>query len=163
MNDVVIYMNASRIYMWYIWMSYVCHVWMLCHIYEWRSYIHECAIYIYFIYMNVMCMSYIWMLCHIYEWRSHIYECVIRIYEWRSYIYECVIHIYVMYMNVICMSYIWMLCHMYEWRSHPPARMNHVKIFKGWPPRDAPSELVQLWYTTFPPDRFLSVANEKPN
>jgi len=25
-------------------------------------------------------------------------------------------------------------------------RPNHVKIFKGWPPRDAPSKLVQLWY-----------------
>jgi len=30
--------------------------------------------------------------------------------------------------------------------------MNHVKICKGWPPRDSPSELVQLWYKTFPPD-----------
>jgi len=27
----------------------------------------------------------------------------------------------------------------------PPDPMNHVKIFKGWPPRDAPSKLVQLW------------------
>jgi len=26
------------------------------------------------------------------------------------------------------------------------------KIFKGWPPRDAPSKLVQLWYKSFPPD-----------
>jgi len=29
-------------------------------------------------------------------------------------------------------------------RVWPPAPMNHVKIFKGWPLRDAPSELVQL-------------------
>ena len=29
--------------------------------------------------------------------------------------------------------------------------MDNVKIFKGWPPRDAPSKLVQLWYKTFPP------------
>ena len=36
--------------------------------------------------------------------------------------------------------------------SGPPAPMNHVKIFEGWPLRDAPSELVQLWYKTFPPD-----------
>jgi len=35
----------------------------------------------------------------------------------------------------------------------PPAPMNHVKIFKGWLPRDAPSKLVQLWYKTFPPDQ----------
>jgi len=34
----------------------------------------------------------------------------------------------------------------------PPPPMNHVKIFKGWPLRDAPSELVQLRYKTFPPD-----------
>ena len=27
--------------------------------------------------------------------------------------------------------------------GHPPAPMNHVKIYKGWPPRDTPSELVQ--------------------
>jgi len=36
---------------------------------------------------------------------------------------------------------------------HPPAPMNHVKIFKGWPPRDAPSKLVQLWYKIFAPDQ----------
>ena len=47
--------------------------------------------------------------------------------------------------------------------SLPPAHMNHVKIFKGWPLRDAPSMLVQLWYTTFPPDRFLSGGNEQTN
>ena len=35
----------------------------------------------------------------------------------------------------------------------PPAPMNQVKIFKGWPPRDAPSELVQMWYKSFPPDQ----------
>jgi len=29
------------------------------------------------------------------------------------------------------------------------ARPNHVKIFKGWPPRDASSKLVQLWLKTF--------------
>jgi len=35
----------------------------------------------------------------------------------------------------------------------PPAPMNHVKIFKDWPPRDAPSKLVQLWYKSFPQDQ----------
>ena len=35
----------------------------------------------------------------------------------------------------------------------PPAPMNHVNIFKGWPPRDATSKLVQLWYKKFPPDQ----------
>ena len=35
---------------------------------------------------------------------------------------------------------------------YPPAPMNHVQISKGWPPRDAPSKLVQLWYKTFPLD-----------
>jgi len=43
----------------------------------------------------------------------------------------------------------------------PPVPMNHVKIFKGSQggqraPRDDPSssssQLVQLWYITFPPD-----------
>ena len=38
-------------------------------------------------------------------------------------------------------------------KLHPPAPINHVKIFKGWPPRDAPSKLVQLWYKTFSPDQ----------
>jgi len=45
--------------------------------------------------------------------------------------------------------------------ANPPAPMNHVKIFKGWPPRDAPSELVQLWYKIFPPDHIDQV--EKKN
>jgi len=31
--------------------------------------------------------------------------------------------------------------------------LSHVKIFKGWPPRDAPWKLVQLWYKTFPHDQ----------
>ena len=35
---------------------------------------------------------------------------------------------------------------------YPPASMNHIKTLKGWPLRDAPSKLVQLWYQTFPPD-----------
>ena len=46
--------------------------------------------------------------------------------------------------------------------GHLPAPVNHVKIFKGWPLRDAPSELVQLWYKTFLPDRFLSGEMKKP-
>jgi len=31
--------------------------------------------------------------------------------------------------------------------------MNHAKIYKGCPLRDAPSKLVQLWYKTFPSDQ----------
>ena len=31
-----------------------------------------------------------------------------------------------------------------------PSPMNHVKIFKGWPPRDDPSKPVQLWFQSFP-------------
>jgi len=31
--------------------------------------------------------------------------------------------------------------------------MNHLKIIKGWPPRDAPSKLVQLWFRSFPYDQ----------
>jgi len=34
----------------------------------------------------------------------------------------------------------------------PLAPMNHVKILKGWSPRDSLSKLVQVWYKTFPPD-----------
>ena len=48
-------------------------------------------------------------------------------------------------------------------RLHSARPYESVKIFKGWPPRDAPSKLVQLWYKTFPPDRFLSGGNEEPN
>jgi len=44
----------------------------------------------------------------------------------------------------------------------PPASVNHVKIFKGWPPRDAPSKLVQLWYQTFLPDQRGQVAMKTP-
>jgi len=35
-------------------------------------------------------------------------------------------------------------------RGFPPAPINHVNIFKGWPLRDAPLELVQLWYKICP-------------
>jgi len=42
-----------------------------------------------------------------------------------------------------------------------PALMNHVKIFKGWPLQDAPWMLVQLWYKSFPPGRFLPGGNEE--
>ena len=48
-------------------------------------------------------------------------------------------------------------------RLSPPAPMNHVKIFKGWPLQDAPSMLVQLWYKSFPPGRFLPGGNEEAN
>jgi len=44
----------------------------------------------------------------------------------------------------------------------PPAPMNHVKIFKGWPTRDAPSKLVQLWYKTFPPEQRGLVEMKNP-
>jgi len=47
-------------------------------------------------------------------------------------------------------------------RFNPPAPMNHVKIFKGWPPRDAPSKLVQLWYKSFPPDQRGLVEMKNP-
>jgi len=43
-----------------------------------------------------------------------------------------------------------------------PAPMNHVKIFKGWPPQDAPSKLVQLWYKLFPSDQRGQVEIKKP-
>ena len=45
---------------------------------------------------------------------------------------------------------------------YPPAPMNHVKIFKGCPPRDAPWKLVQLWYKSFPPDQRGQVEMKKP-
>ena len=47
--------------------------------------------------------------------------------------------------------------------TYPPAPMNHVKIFKGCPPRDAPSLLVQLWYKTFPPDQRGLAEMKKPS
>jgi len=33
--------------------------------------------------------------------------------------------------------------------------LNYVKIFKGLPPPDAPSKLVQLWYKSFQTDLVL--------
>jgi len=41
----------------------------------------------------------------------------------------------------------------------PPAPMNHVKIFKGWPPRDAPSKLVQLGYKTLVQNMMCTVCH----
>jgi len=43
-----------------------------------------------------------------------------------------------------------------------PAPMNHVKMFKGWPPRDAPSKLVQPWYKSFPTDQRGQLEMKKP-
>jgi len=45
----------------------------------------------------------------------------------------------------------------------PPDPMNHVKIFKGWPLQDAAPKLVQLWYKSFQPGRFLPGGNEEAN
>jgi len=39
--------------------------------------------------------------------------------------------------------------------TRPPAPMNHVKIFKGWPLQDALLKLVKLWYKSFPIGRYL--------
>ena len=44
----------------------------------------------------------------------------------------------------------------------PPAPMNHAKIFKGRPPRDVPSKLVQLWHKTFPCDQCGQFEMKKP-
>jgi len=44
----------------------------------------------------------------------------------------------------------------WDWLCQP-APMNHVKIFKGLPPRHAPSKLVQLWYKTFPLDHGVTL------
>ena len=41
--------------------------------------------------------------------------------------------------------------------------MNHVKIIKGWPPRDAPSKLVQLWYKIFEGDQRVLVEMKIPH
>ena len=46
--------------------------------------------------------------------------------------------------------------------ARPPAHMNHVKIVKGWPPRDAPSKLVQLWYKTSERDQGGQLKMKKP-
>ena len=74
------------------------------------------------------------------------------------YIYMCII-IYtylrpspilsdtVRYICIGMYIYIYIYVNMY-----PPTPMNHLKILKGWPLRDAPSKLVQLLYKTFPPD-----------
>jgi len=45
---------------------------------------------------------------------------------------------------------------------NPPAPVYHVKIFKRWPPRHAPSKLVQVRYQTFLPDQRGQVEMKKP-
>jgi len=55
--------------------------------------------------------------------------------------------------HVCVMSYISCVTCRVVCAISPPAPMNHLKIFKGWPPRDAPSTLVQLWYKSFRPDQ----------
>jgi len=60
------------------------------------------------------------------------------------------------YINI----YVYMYTYIY---TYPPDPMDHVKIFKGWPLQDAPSKLVQLWYKSFPPGRFLPGGNEEAN
>jgi len=55
---------------------------------------------------------------------------------------------------------------LYVWLNSnfpPTAPINHVKIFKGWPPWDAPSKLVQLWYKSFPSDQRGQVEMKKPH
>ena len=48
-------------------------------------------------------------------------------------------------------------------RVCPPDPMNHVKIFKGWPLQETPFGLVQLWYKSLPPGRFLPGGNVEAN
>jgi len=61
----------------------------------------------------------------------------------------------IMYVNIRIHGYMYIYV-------YPPDPMNHAKIFKGWSPRDAPSELVPQWYKTFPPDHFGRVEMNKP-
>ena len=63
-------------------------------------------------------------------------------------IYTCVY----IYMQIYIFIYIYMYIYLYTYVYVPPAPMNHVKIFKIWPLRDSPSELVQLWYKTLSPE-----------
>ena len=46
--------------------------------------------------------------------------------------------------------------------ASPPAPMHYLKIFKGLPTRDAPSELVQLLHKMFPPDHDGQVEMKTP-
>ena len=68
------------------------------------------------------------------------------------------------YVNKRYRSCRWIYTHTFVCISQqdPLAPMNHVKIFKGWPPRDAPSKLVQLWYKSFHPDQRGLVKMKNP-
>jgi len=55
-----------------------------------------------------------------------------------------------------------LLCDFLTVLCAPPAPMNHVKLYKGCPPRDAPSKLLQLWYKTFPTDQRGQVEMKNP-
>ena len=73
---------------------------------------------------------------------------------------------YVCTMFTTCRIYICIcvfIVHISHVRTYPPAPMNHLKIFKGWPLQDAPWWLVQLWYKSFPSGRFLPGGNEEAN
>jgi len=53
--------------------------------------------------------------------------------------------------GLLMLVWVWNILVTYHEPSlqRPPAPKNNVKMFKGWPPQDALSGLVQLWYKLF--------------
>jgi len=81
-------------------------------------------------------------------------------YPWYLHIHS--IHTYTVYIHSVYTYTVYMVTTHTQYPCRSPAPMNHLKIFQGWPPRDAPSKLVQLWYKSFPPDQRGLVEMENP-
>ena len=86
-----------------------------------------------------------------------------------TYIYIYIyIHTYIRICICICIyiyiyTYIHRYIYLYIWiYIYPPAPVNHVKICKGWLPRDAPSKLAHLWCKTLPPNHGGQVEMKTP-
>jgi len=95
-----------------------------------------------------------WLIYICDSWLICIYICCWTRFQfslWLIYICDMWL-IYICDMWLIYIRDTWLIHAFDNSCSNPPAPMNHVKIFKGCTPRDAPSKLVQLWYKTFPPD-----------
>jgi len=61
-----------------------------------------------------------------------------------------------------CFPTVTTACACFRIVDNPPAPES-CKIFKGWPPPDVPSKLVQLWYKTFESDQRGLVEMKNPN
>ena len=142
-HDSHMYVYGIHIYSYISPLPYVC---------IWDTYVFICITTPICMYMGYICI-------HIYH-HSHMYVYGIHMYSYISrlpYVSRLLIHVH-MYIYITTPIYVSRLPQL----SPPPAPMNHVKLFKGWPLRDAPTGLVQLWYKTCPPGHDGRVEMKNP-